>query len=86
MTGLKKQVFAGTFISSKSPQELNYLHNAVICVDGEGRIVRVDKEPGSVSKLENTLKTLGWAASEVDIHVAQPGQFFFPGFIGEFES
>ncbi|KAM6515870.1 hypothetical protein FALCPG4_014076 [Fusarium falciforme] len=81
MTGLRKQVFAGTFISSKSPQELNYLHNALICVDGEGRIARVDKEPGSVSKLEKTLKTLGWAASEVDIHVAQPGQFFFPGFI-----
>ncbi|KAM0438811.1 hypothetical protein ACHAPT_001571 [Fusarium lateritium] len=81
MTGLRKQVFVGTFISSKSPQELNYLHNAVICVDGEGRIARVDKEPGSVSKLEKTLKLLGWAPSEVEIHVAQPGQFFFPGFI-----
>ncbi|KAF4471690.1 guanine deaminase [Fusarium albosuccineum] len=82
MTGLRKQVFVGTFISSKSPNELNYLHDALVCVDGEGRIVKVDNECGSASEVEKRLlKTLGWKLSEVDIHVAQPGQFFFPGFI-----
>ncbi|KAF4982745.1 hypothetical protein FZEAL_1698 [Fusarium zealandicum] len=82
MAGLKKQVFIGTFISSNDSRNLDYLHNTVICVDGEGRIVRVDKEHGTSDQPEETLlRSLGWELSEVDIHVAKPGQFFFPGFI-----
>ncbi|KAJ4270512.1 hypothetical protein NW762_002199 [Fusarium torreyae] len=82
MAGLKKQVFIGTFISSKNPKELNYHHNALICVDGEGRIVKVDTEGGNTDHIEKRLlKVLGWELSEVDIHIAKPGEFFFPGFI-----
>ncbi|KAF4966191.1 hypothetical protein FSARC_6075 [Fusarium sarcochroum] len=82
MAGLKKQVFVGTFISSKSPKELNYHHNALVCVDGEGRIVKVDTEGGSTDQIEKRLlRILDWQVSEVDIHIAKPGEFFFPGFI-----
>ncbi|KAH6895232.1 hypothetical protein B0T10DRAFT_544945 [Thelonectria olida] len=78
----RKHVFLGTFISSKSPQELEYLHDAAICVDDNGQIAKIDKECKTVELVQNVLlKTLEWTTDEVDIHVAKPGQFYFPGFI-----
>lgn len=84
MAGPKKQVFVGTFISSKSPKELDYQHDTIVCVDGEGRIVKVDTEGGSTEQIGKRLReTLNWELSDVDVHIAKPGQFFFPGFVGE---
>ncbi|KAH6996580.1 hypothetical protein BKA56DRAFT_160228 [Ilyonectria sp. MPI-CAGE-AT-0026] len=82
MPGLRKQVFLGTFISSKSRQELEYLHNAAVCVDSDGKIVKIDKDCANVELIDDRLLgKLGWERSDVDVHVAKPGQFFFPGFI-----
>lgn len=84
MAGQKKQVFVGTFISSKNPKELNYNHDRLVCVDEEGKIVKVDTEGGSADQIEERLaKLLNWKLSEVDVHIAKPGEFFFPGFVGE---
>lgn len=85
MPGLRKQVFLGTFISSKSRQELEYLHDAAVCVDSDGKIVKIDKDCANAELIDDRLLgKLGWERSDVDVHVAKPGQFFFPGFIGEF--
>ncbi|KAF7546586.1 hypothetical protein G7Z17_g8333 [Cylindrodendrum hubeiense] len=82
MPGLRKQIFLGTFISSKSRQELQYLHDAAVCVDSHGKIVKVDVDCTSAELIDDRLlNKLGWEKSEVDVHVAKPGQFFFPGFI-----
>ncbi|KAF4998352.1 hypothetical protein FGRMN_3232 [Fusarium graminum] len=78
----KKQAFVGTFISSKNPKELNYHHDSLVCVDEEGRIVKVDTEGVSQDQIgDRLLKTLGWELSEVNLYIAKPGEFFFPGFV-----
>lgn len=85
MANSKKKVFLGTFVSSKSPKELDYYHDTLVCVDEEGKIVKVDHEGGDAERIgERLSETLGWKLSEVDVHVAKPGEFFFPGFVGEY--
>ncbi|KAI5463080.1 hypothetical protein BGZ63DRAFT_352614 [Mariannaea sp. PMI_226] len=82
MARMRKQVFVGTFIFSKNPQELNYLHDTVVCVDIDGKIVKIEKECSSFDPKESPiLSELGWDTQEVDFHIANPNQFFFPGFI-----
>ena len=77
-----RSLFLGSFIHSKSLDELEYLHDTAICVDQNGVIVAV--EPGyNLSKAEEVLfPKLGWKKEEVSVKVAKEGQFFFPGFIG----
>ncbi|KAF7555114.1 hypothetical protein G7046_g6640 [Stylonectria norvegica] len=83
MADLRKHVFWGTFVHCKSREELEYLHNAAVCVDSHGKIVRVDKDCGSPDEAgERLLKTLGWDRRDVDFSASKEGQFFFPGFIG----
>lgn len=85
MANSKKKVFFGTFISSKDPKELNYHHDSIVCVDGEGKIIKVDNEGCDRGQLGLRLRELmGWELSEVDVHIAKPGEFFFPGFVGEY--
>lgn len=82
MANSKKKVFFGTFISSKDPKELNYHHDSIVCVDGEGKIIKVDNEGCDRGQLGLRLRELlGWELSEVDVHIAKPGEFFFPGFV-----
>jgi guanine deaminase len=76
-------LFLGSFIHSKSLDELEYLHDTAICVDEHGVIVAV--EPGlDLAKAEEVLfSKLGWEKENVTVKVAKAGQFFFPGFIGK---
>jgi guanine deaminase len=76
-------VFLGTFIHSKSLEELEFLHDTAVCVDYKGTIVAI--EPGfDQSKAEEVLfPKLGWTKAAVTVNIAKPGQFYFPGFIGE---
>jgi len=77
-----KLLFLGSFIHSKSLDELEYLHDAAVCVDGNGVIVAIEKGC-DLKKAEETLfPKLGWSAGDVTVKIAKPGQFFFPGFIG----
>ena len=77
------QIFTGTFIHSTSRTELEYLHNAIICVDENGLIVKVSKDVTDVTAVMQQLReSLGWAdRDDVSVHACQEGQFFFPGFI-----
>lgn len=63
------QVFIGTFIHSKALDELEYLHDTAVFVDGPtGRIVAVEKESGHSGRLDETFTKLGWSPAEVKIH------------------
>jgi guanine deaminase len=80
----QNQVFLGNFVHSKSLGELEYLHNAAICVDSTGRIVTIEPDCNQQKALEIVCAELGWGLDNVAITVARDGrQFFFPGFIGE---
>ena len=84
MTLRRSQVFVGTVIHCKSRTELEFMHDTAVAVDAKGKIVAVVTGDGDVSTAkEKLLGQLGWREAEVDLHTAKPGQFFFPGFIGE---
>lgn len=84
---MKPLVLLGTFVHSQSRRELEFLHNAVVCVDQKGKIVRIERDLGEGLKeaAEKILEELSWAAAEVEWHICKDGQFFFPGFIGTFQ-
>lgn len=80
----RKQIFYGTFISSKSRNELEFWHDTALYVDEEGKIVKKSKFQRHEFDNEPSVWTcMGWQRDEVDISIAKEGQFFFPGFIGE---
>lgn len=81
------QLFVGTFIHPTAPNELSYLHDTAVFVDGDtGKIVAI--EPATAR--EDTLQRLGWSAAQtqtqdasISTSTATPGgkRFFFPGLI-----
>jgi guanine deaminase len=81
---LKNQLFLGSFVHCKALDELEYLHNAAVCVDQSGTIVAVETDCDEVKAKQTVLPRFGWDESEVEVVKAGEGQFFFPGFIGEF--
>ncbi|KAJ4390801.1 hypothetical protein N0V93_004399 [Gnomoniopsis smithogilvyi] len=80
-----KQVYIGTFIHPTAPNELAYLHDTAVFVDGTtGRIVAI--EPATARN--EVLQRLGWRVEEIQISdistgTTEPGgkRFFFPGLI-----
>ncbi|KAK4236033.1 hypothetical protein C8A03DRAFT_17277 [Achaetomium macrosporum] len=77
----KNRLFLGSFVHSKALDELEYLHNAVVCVDTSGTIVAVERECDEARAKEILFPRLGWDMDDVEVVTAQKGQFFFPGFI-----
>jgi hypothetical protein len=77
------QVFLGTFIHSRTREDLEYLHDTAVIVDGTGTIVAVEAACDAAKAEEIAIHRFGWPASGVTTYVAKQGQFFFPGFIGE---
>lgn len=78
----QKQLFLGTFIHSKTAEALEYLEETAVAVDATGRIVAIEGQCGSQQQAESRIyPRLGWTASDIVVHAAGPGQFFFPGFI-----
>jgi guanine deaminase len=77
-----KSLFLGSFIHSKSLDELEFLHETAVCVDDKGVIVAIEKACDQKKTEETLFPKLGWAVGEVSVRIAEPGQFFFPGFIG----
>jgi guanine deaminase len=75
-------LFLGSFIHSKSLDELEYLHDSAVCVDKNGVIVAVEKGCDFKKAEEALFPKLGWSAGDVTVRTTKPGQFFFPGFIG----
>jgi guanine deaminase len=80
----KNQLFLGLFVHSKALDELEYLHNTAVCVDKSGTIVAVERECDEARARETLFPRLGWEPNEVDVVCTREGQFFFPGFIGEY--
>jgi guanine deaminase len=76
-------VFLGSFVHSKSQDELEYLHNAAVCVDENGIIVAIEPNCGQSRAEERLYPRLGWSRGDVTIRTAREGEFFFPGFIGK---
>lgn len=74
--------YLGTFIYSKTQEELEYLHNTAVFVDEKGKIVAIEKDVDE-SSVKNTLSKLGWKP-DTPLHMCKGEQFFFPGFIGIF--
>lgn len=52
--------YYGTFVHSKSLEELEISHNTAVFVDEEGRIAAIEKELPSVFAAHETLLKLGW--------------------------
>jgi guanine deaminase len=77
-----KSLFLGSFIHSKSLDELEYLHDSAVCVDENGVIVALEKGYDLKEAEETLFPKLGWSTGDVTVKTAKPGQFFFPGFIG----
>ncbi len=87
MLPVKNQVLLGTFVHSKTAQELDYMHNTAVAVDSHGTIVGIERDAADVmSAKAKLLANLGWSESDVQVCVSKEGQFFFPGFIGESRS
>lgn len=85
MSPQRKLLLLGTFVHSKTPQDLEFLHNAGIAVNAEGRIAAVERDAADVGEAKaRLLARLGWDEADVDVTAAADGQFFFPGFVGEF--
>ncbi|WYZ46241.1 hypothetical protein EsH8_IX_000466 [Colletotrichum jinshuiense] len=80
-TERRNQLFLGTFVHSKTREELDYLHDTAVCVDASGTIVAVETACDLKRAEGELLPRLGWTASDVDVRVGKEGQFFFPGFI-----
>jgi guanine deaminase len=81
----KRQLFLGTFVHSKSRTELEFLHEAVVAVNEQGVIISIDANCKDLSAAAQAAReAAGWDEDSVDTHKCQEGQFFFPGFIGEF--
>ncbi|KAG5984310.1 hypothetical protein E4U55_005281 [Claviceps digitariae] len=78
----RSQILVGIFVHSQSRAELEYLHNAAVAVDGQGRICAVvkNRESERVAR-DEVLGVMGWKVDEVDVVECGEGQFFFPGFI-----
>lgn len=63
------QVFIGTFIHSKALDELEYLHNTAVFVEGPtGTIVAIERECDHTRTLDETFNRLGWSAAECKIY------------------
>ncbi|RDA95201.1 hypothetical protein CP533_1877 [Ophiocordyceps camponoti-saundersi (nom. inval.)] len=78
----KFQLFLGTFVHSKTREELEFLHDAAVAVDTQGQIVGIKAGLGSLTEAkEKLLESLGLKEEDVDVCACGQGQFFFPGFI-----
>jgi guanine deaminase len=77
----QKCLFLGSFVQSKSLEVLEFLHDAAVFVDEKGVIVALEEGCDQKKAEETILPKLGWSIGEVSVKAAEPGQFFFPGFI-----
>lgn len=79
----KKTLFLGTFIHSKSLEELQQLKDCAVFVDDNGVIAAIEPNCSHQRAEEEIFSRLGWSRGDVNVLVANADQFFFPGFIGQ---
>ncbi|KKO98632.1 hypothetical protein THAR02_09262 [Trichoderma harzianum] len=82
MSPQRKLLLLGTFVHSKTQQDLDFLHKAGIAVDTHGKIAAIERDAHDLSEVKaRLLAKLGWDETEVDVTEAAEGHFFFPGFV-----
>ncbi|UKZ73552.1 hypothetical protein TrVFT333_001199 [Trichoderma virens FT-333] len=82
MSPQRKLLLLGTFVHSKTRQDLDFLHKAGIAIDVQGKIAAIERDAQDLSEVKaRLLGKLGWDEAEVDVTEAAEGQFFFPGFV-----
>lgn len=59
-----RTAYYGTFVHSKSLDELEISHNSVICVDEYGKIVAVERNLTSVFAVGQVLERVGWTGEK----------------------
>lgn len=59
-----RTAYYGTFVHSKSLEELEISHNSVICVDEYGKIAAVERNLSSVFAVGPVLEKLRWSGDE----------------------
>ena len=79
----QRTLYLGSFVHSKSLDELDYLHDTAVLVDDKGVIVAIEPKCDQTKAEETLFPNLGWKTGEVSIRTSAPGQFYFPGFIGQ---
>ncbi|EQK98326.1 guanine deaminase [Ophiocordyceps sinensis CO18] len=78
----RNQVLVGTFVHSRTREQLEVLEEGAVGVDKGGKIVGVETRRGEgAAAKEQLLGRLGWSEGDVDVVACKPSQFFFPGFI-----
>lgn len=78
----KKTLFFGTFIHSKSLDELEQLKDCAVFVDDDGVIAAIEPNCSQRRAEEEIFSKLGWSRGDFNVLIANADQFFFPGFIG----
>ncbi|KAJ4294901.1 hypothetical protein N0V88_005140 [Collariella sp. IMI 366227] len=78
---IRNKLFLGSFVHSKTLDELDYLHDTAVCVDRTGTIVAVERDCDEPKARDAVFPRLGWGEDDVEVVRAREGQFFFPGFI-----
>lgn len=61
---VSRTAYFGTFVHSKSLEELEISHNSVICVDEHGKIAAVERDLPNVSAVGAVLEKLRWISEE----------------------
>ncbi|CAN8103187.1 unnamed protein product [Discula destructiva] len=79
----QNKLFLGTFIHATCPNELSYLHQTAVFVEGAtGKIAAIESD---LSRTDEVLVRLGWSAATTQtVDTTSPGggkRFFFPGMI-----
>ncbi|KAI9681497.1 MAG: hypothetical protein M1817_002781 [Caeruleum heppii] len=74
---LTRTIYLGTFIHSRSLQELDICRSGAIGVDEQGKIAFVDRD---ITDRQSVAKSHGWP-DDTRIVTTGANQFFFPGFI-----
>ena len=67
---------------SRSRENLEYLHETGVFVNGEGVIVAIESDCDRSRAEDEIVPRLGWDKTQVEVVNSKKGQFFFPGFIG----
>lgn len=65
-----RTVYFGTFVHSKSLEELDISHNTAVFVDENGRIAAIERGLPNVFAVNEVLLKLGWTGARAE-HVAQ---------------
>ena len=78
MAAARYSAYVGSFVHCKTLGTLEILHDTAVIVDPTGKIVHAGPADQALEGHPSVA-----SGAEIDIHRVREGQFFFPGFIGQ---